>query len=389
MAARYNAETKTFILETAHSSYMMKVSRYGNLLHMYYGSRIPDEDLDYLLTFSDRGFSPNPYEAGNDRTFSLDFLPQEFSGSRSGDYRSPSLELVWGEGGSAFGGKVAGYEIRKGACRIDGMPGLWAEPQEQAETLTICLADPVSKVEAELSYTVFAEKDVIARSVKLVNRGKDVVRLEKLMSATIDFRDSDYDLIYFSGRHTMEREFRRIAAADGVHAIGSSRGASSHQYNPFAIVCEKDCGEDRGQCWGISLVYSGGFLIEAERDQYKQLRLNAGLNPSGFSFLVEPGGDFQAPQAVLAWSDQGFTGLSHIYHRIFRENLCRSPFRKKMRPVLLNSWEAAYFDFDDEKILAIAREAADLGVELFVLDDGWFGKRDDDVSGLGDWTVNQ
>ena len=187
----------------------------------------------------------------------------------------------------------------------------------------------------------------------------------------------------------MEREFRRIAAADGVHAIGSSRGASSHQYNPFAIVCEKDCGEDRGQCWGISLVYSGGFLIEAERDQYKQLRLNAGLNPSGFSFLVEPGGDFQAPQAVLAWSDQGFTGLSHIYHRIFRENLCRSPFRKKMRPVLLNSWEAAYFDFDDEKILAIAREAADLGVELFVLDDGWFGKRDDDVSGLGDWTVNQ
>ena len=389
MAARYNAETKTFILETAHSSYMMKVSRYGNLLHMYYGSRIPDEDLDYLLTFSDRGFSPNPYEAGNDRTFSLDFLPQEFSGSRSGDYRSPSLELVWGEGGSAFGGKVAGYEIRKGACRIDGMPGLWAEPQEQAETLTICLADPVSKVEAELSYTVFAEKDVIARSVKLVNRGKDVVRLEKLMSATIDFRDSDYDLIYFSGRHTMEREFRRIAAADGVHAIGSSRGASSHQYNPFAIVCEKDCGEDRGQCWGISLVYSGSFLIEAERDQYKQLRLNAGLNPSGFSFLVEPGGDFQAPQAVLAWSDQGFTGLSHIYHRIFRENLCRSPFRKKMRPVLLNSWEAAYFDFDDEKILAIAREAADLGVELFVLDDGWFGKRDDDVSGLGDWTVNQ
>ena len=161
MAARYNAETKTFILETAHSSYMMKVSRYGNLLHMYYGSRIPDEDLDYLLTFSDRGFSPNPYEAGNDRTFSLDFLPQEFSGSRSGDYRSSSLELVWGEGGSAFGGKVAGYEIRKGACRIDGMPGLWAESQEQAETLTICLADPVSKVEAELSYTIFAEKDVI------------------------------------------------------------------------------------------------------------------------------------------------------------------------------------------------------------------------------------
>ena len=389
MAVRYNAETKTFLLETERSSSIMKVSRYGHLLHLYYGSRVPDEDLDYLLTYCDRGFSPNPYEAGNDRTYSLDFLPQEFSTVRGGDYRSPSVELIWGEGGTAFCGKVDGYEIKKGACAISGMPGLWGIPGERVETLEICLTDPVSRVEARLSYAVFEEKDVIARSVRLVNRGENPVRLERLMSATLDFRNSDYDLIYFTGRHAMEREFRRISVEDGVHSIGSSRGASSHQYNPFAVVCEKDCGEDRGWCWGISLVYSGNFLIEAEKDQYSQLRVNAGINPMGFSFLVDPGREFQAPQAVLAWSDQGFTGLSHIYHRIFRENLCRSPFRNRPRPVLLNSWEAAYFDFDDEKLLDIAREAADLGVELFVLDDGWFGNRDDDNAGLGDWTVNR
>ncbi|OUQ19780.1 alpha-galactosidase [Lachnoclostridium sp. An14] len=389
MAVRYNADTKTFILETANSSYLMEVSRYGNLLHMYYGARIPDEDLDYLLTFQDRGFSPNPNEVGNDRTFSLDALPQEFSSDRSGDYRNPSVELVWGEGGTAFSGKVAGYEISPGACVIKGMPGLSGGPKENVDTLVIRLEDPVSRVEVRLAYTVFEEKDVIARSVILANYGTKPLRLEKLMSATLDFRDSDYDLIYFTGRHMMEREMRRIPIRDGVHSVGSSRGTSSHQYNPFAILCEPDCGEDHGQCWGLSLVYSGNFLIEAERDQYRQLRVNAGIHPKGFSFLLEPGEEFQAPQLILAWSGQGLTRLSHIYHRIFRENLCRSPYRKKLRPILLNSWEAAYFDFDDEKILSIAEAAADMGVEMFVLDDGWFGKRDDDCSGLGDWTVNR
>lgn len=389
MAIKYNADTKTFVLETADTSYLMKVSRYGNLLHMYYGAKIPDQDLDYLLTFQDRGFSPNPNEAGNDRTFSLDFLPQEFSTDRSGDYRTPSVEVIWGDGGTAFSGKVAGYEISPGAAEIKGMPGLQKNGKEQVDTLVIRLEDPVSRVEAKLFYTVFEEKNVIARSVILANYGTRDLRLERLMSGTVDFRDSEYDLIYFSGRHTMEREMRRISVADGIHSIGSTRGSSSHQYNPFAILCEKNCDEDKGQCWGFSLVYSGNFLMETEKDQYKQLRFQAGINPKGFSFLLEPGEEFQAPQLIMAWSGSGLTGLSHIYHRLFRENLSRSPYQKKLRPVLLNSWEAAYFDFDDEKILSIAKAAADMGVEMFVLDDGWFGKRNDDCSGLGDWTVNR
>lgn len=389
MAIKYNADTKTFILETADTSYLMKVSRYGNLLHLYYGARIPDQDLDYLLCLRDRGFSPNPYEAGNDRTFSLDYLPQEFSTDRSGDYRSSSVEVTGEEGEAAFSGKVAGYEIGPGTADIKGMPCLHRNGKERADTLVIRLEDPVSRVEAKLSYTVFEEKNVIARSVVLTNCGTRPIRLERIMSATVDFRDSDYDMICFCGRHTMEREMRRIPLGDGIHSIGSSRGTSSHQYNPFAILCEKNCDEDRGECWGFSLVYSGNFLMEAEKDQYGQLRFHAGIHPKGFSFLLGPGEEFQAPQLIMAWSGSGLTKLSHIYHRLFGENLSRSPYRKKSRPVLLNSWEAAYFDFDDEKILAIAEAAAGMGVEMFVLDDGWFGKRNSDCSGLGDWTVNR
>ena len=216
MAVRYNADAKTFILDTEDSSYVMKVSRYGNLLHMYYGERLPDQELDYLLTFADRGFSPNPYEAGSDRTFSLDFVPQEFSTCRSGDYRSPSIELTWGRGGMAFSGKVAGYEVVSGAEKIQGMPGLRDLPGENTQTLKILLEDPVSGLEIELAYAVFEEKNVIARSVRAINRGDHGVRLEKLMSATLDFRDSDYDLLYFSGRHLMERGLRRIGVSDGV-----------------------------------------------------------------------------------------------------------------------------------------------------------------------------
>ena len=209
------------------------------------------------------------------------------------------------------------------------------------------------------------------------------------MSATLDFMDSDYDLIYFAGRHTMEREEIRIPVERGIHSIGSTRGTSSHQYNPSVILCTKGADEDQGKCYGFSLIYSGNFLIEAEKDQYSQLRLNAGINPKGFSYALAPGESLEAPEMVLAFTCRGLTALSHIYHDVYRENLCRSPYVKRPRPVLINSWEAAYFDFDEEKLLNIAKNAAQMGVELFVLDDGWFGKRNNDSSSLGDWTVNR
>ncbi len=389
MSIRYNTGSRTFILETRDSSYLMKISRYGNLLHLYYGDRIPDTDLDYLIQNQDRGFSPNPNEAGNDRAFSLDFLAQEFSTEGKGDYRTPSISVVNGDGSRIFSGKVDGYTIYKGKYSLEGMPSLRAGAKDSVETLEISLRDTESGAEAVLCYSVFEEKNIITRTTRFVNGGSADIRLTKLMSATVDYHVSDYDLVYFAGRHLMEREFTRIPVSRGLHSIGSSRGASSHQYNPFLIVCEKRADEDMGKCYGYSLVYSGNFIIEAEKDQFSRLRINAGINPRGFEFVIGPGEKFQAPEVVMAYSKHGFTGLSHLYHDVYRENLCRSPYAKKARPVLINSWEAAYFDFDDEKLLDIAKDAVGMGVDLFVLDDGWFGKRDDDNSGLGDWTENR
>jgi alpha-galactosidase len=389
MSIKYNADGKTFIMETEGTSYLIKISRYGNLLHLYYGARIPDVNPDYLIKVQDRGFSPNPNEAGNDRTFSLDYVPQEYSTDGKGDYRIPSIGVVNADGSQIFSGKVDDYKIYDGKYTIKGMPSLRVNEDDHVDTLEIRLKDHESGAVAVLCYSVFEEKDIITRTVRFINEGEQAISLTRIMSVTLDYAESDYDLVYFSGRHTMEREFTRVPLHSGVHSIGSTRGTSSHQYNPFMILCEKETNEDYGNCYGYSLIYSGNFLMEAEKDQFRQVRVNAGINPKGFTFQVNPGEEFYAPEVVLAYSDKGFTGLSHLYHNVYRENLCRSPYAKKARPVLINSWEAAYFDFDDEKLLNIAREAVGMGVDLFVLDDGWFGIRNDDNSGLGDWKVNR
>ena len=389
MSITFYEHSKTFRLDTRDSSYLMTISKYGDLLHLYYGDRIPDEDLSYLIELRDRGFSPNPHEAGNDRTFSLDFLPQEFSTSDSGDYRVESIGVRNADGSRIFAGKAAGHTIYSGKYKVPGMPSVRALEGEGTDTLEIRLKDAASGVSVVLYYGVFEEKNVITRAVRVVNEGEGPIRLEKLMSVTLDFKEANYDWITLDGRHMMERHPSRSAIRNGVQSVGSTRGSSSHQHNPFVILCEKTADEDRGRCYGCSFVYSGNFLAEAERDQYRQLRLNMGIHPTNFEFRLEPGEDFFSPEAVLAYSGNGLTGLSHIYHRLYRENLGTSPYRKLPRPVVINSWEAAYFDFDEEKLLNIARESLDMGVELFVLDDGWFGKRDDDCSGLGDWKVNR
>ena len=292
------------------------------------------------------------------------------------------------DGSRIFAGKASGHAIYSGKYKVPGMPSVRALPEEGTDTLEIRLRDAASGVSVILYYGVFEEKNVITRAVQVVNEGDGPIRLEKIMSATVDFKESGYDWITLDGRHMMERHPCRQAISNGIQSVGSTRGSSSHQHNPFVILCEKNADEDRGRCYGFSLIYSGNFLAEAERDQYRQLRINMGINPVNFEFKLEPGESFSAPEVVLAYSRRGLTGLSHIYHRLYRENLSLSPYTKMPRPIVINSWEAAYFDFDEEKLLSIARESLDMGVELFVLDDGWFGKRDDDCSGLGDWRVN-
>lgn len=388
MSVRYIESKKTFLLQTKNSTYQMKVSDYGYLLHLYYGERLEDEDLSYLIQLQDRGFSPNPNEAGNDRTFSLDFLPQEFSSDGSCDYRLSSIEVKNGDGSYAFVGKVAKHEIYAGKYSLAGLPSLWGTEKDRVDTLEIWLTDPATQLTVVLCYSVFEEKDIITRAVKVFNESEDTIYLNRIMSMTMDFMDSDYDFIHFDGRHTMEREWSRNPLAYGIQNVGSFRGASSHQHNPFTILCERGASEDDGRCYGFSFVYSGNFMCKVEKDQYDQTRIVMGIHPKHFSYQLKPGERFTAPEVVLAYSGEGLTHLTHLYHRVYRENLCKSPYVKKERPILINSWEAAYFDFDEAKLLKIAKEAVDMGVELFVLDDGWFGNRNDDNAALGDWDVN-
>ncbi len=375
-------------MHTSHSTYQMKISELGYLLHIYYGSRIDDEDLSGLLTHYDRGFSPNPNVAGRDRTVSLDVMPQEFSSAGVGDFRVSSIEAENGDLSRAFEGKYTGHWIYEGKYSLPDLPGLRVRENDRTDTLEAELKDPVSGLTVTLCYCVFENLDVITRTVRVRNGGTEPVRLTRIMSVTMDWLESDFDFIHFDGRHTMEREFHRDPLISGQQTIGSIRGTSSHQHNPFVILCGKDAGEEHGECYGFSFVYSGNFQCTVEKDQFDQTRLVMGIHPDRFSWKLEPGESFFAPEVILAYTDRGLTKLSHMYHDIFRTNISSNIYRNKKRPVLLNSWEAAYFDFRHETLVDMARHGAELGADLFVLDDGWFGDRNNDFCALGDWKEN-
>lgn len=321
MAIIIDQEQKLITLHTKNTTYQMGVGNYGQLLHLYYGKRLTG-DMRYLLTYYDRGFSGNPYEAECDKTYSIDALPQEYPCFGNGDFRSPAT---------------------------------YDETGAESETLKVYLEDAPGGVRVTLLYGVFAELDIITRAVQITNCGTEAVHVEKAASAALDFMTGEFDVIHFHGRHGMERIFERTPVEHANQVFGSRRGASGHQQNPFVMLSGKQTGEDAGECYGCMLLYSGNFKAEA----------------------------------VLSYSANGFSALSWNLHRLIRSHICRSAYRDTKRPVLINNWEATYFDFTGEKIIEIAKHAAELGVEMLVLDDGWFGKRDDDLAGLGDWTVNE
>lgn len=257
------------------------------------------------------------------------------------------------------------------------------------QTLEILMQDDVIGLEVKLLYGVFEKEDVITRSVIIKNHSKENVQIDKILSANLDFSYGDFDIINFTGRHTMERQMQRSQVRQGIYQIGSIRGTSSHQQNPFGILCERNASETYGDCYGLSFLYSGNFIMEVEQGQFFQTRMTMGIHPHDFSFILESEQEFIAPEVVMSYSSCGFEKLSHNYHKIFRENLCRSNYINKRPPILVNNWEATYFDFTGEKLIEIAKQAKELGIEMLVMDDGWFGKRDDDNSGLGDWFVNE
>ena len=387
MAVYVNESKKLFTLSTAHTTYQMKVDEYGVLNHLYYGENIGQEDMSYLLDYRDSGFSGNVYEAENIRDYSLDTRPQEYSTCGVGDYRVNSVSVVNPDGTDGVDLRYVSYNISKGKYSIPGMPALYGD-ENDADTLQIQMQDASTGLTAVLYYSVWEERDIITRCVRLINQGEGDIVLKKAMSMNLDLMNGDWELMHFHGRHCMERQMERVPVIHGVMEIGSVRGASSHHHNPFVVLCEHATTEVTGSCYGVGLVYSGNFAMQIEKDQMGQTRLNAGIHTERFAWSLKQGEEFYTPEAVMTYSAEGFGKMTSNFHHTFREHLCRGKYKHERRPVLINNWEATYFDFDRDKILQIAEGAAKLGVEMLVLDDGWFGKREADVSGLGDWFVN-
>ena len=387
MAITFNETTRIFTLTTAHTTYQMQADAQGYLLHLYYGARTAGE-MDYLLNYGDRGFSGNPNSAGNDRTYSLDALPQEYPSLGTGDFRNYALNIENADGSQCCNPIYITHEIEAGKYTLKGLPFVRAEENE-AETLKIILEDPVTKVELHLLYGVLEKEDIITRSVIIKNAGKAPVTVKKAQSACLDFLHGDYDLIKFYGRHAMERNMERMPVSHESTRIGSRRGTSSHQYNPGVILAGKNTNEDSGSCYGMLFVYSGNFLVEAEKDQYDQTRIQMGLTDELFAYPLEAGAEFIAPEVILSYTNKGLSRLSQQYHHCIMNHICQGKYVHANRPVLINSWEAAYFDFTGDTIVELAKEAKALGIDMVVMDDGWFGKRNDDNSSLGDWYVNE
>ena len=381
-----SCNNQIFSLHTKHSTYQMKVDR-DFLIHTYYGPYVGDSDMSYLARCIDRGFSGNP-DGITDKGYSLDTQLLEYPSYGTGDFRNDCLRVAYADGSQVTDLKYVSHEIKEGKYGLEGLPAMY-QGDENVQTLEVVLQDVYKNLEVILYYGVFENLDVITRACKIVNKGEDKVNLLRAYSMCLDFNNKDMDFVHFYGRHAMERIMERTPLHHGLQSVGSRRGFSSHQHNPFVILCSHNAGEDHGNCYGASFVYSGNFAAEAEVTQADCTRMTMGIHDAQFNFELQPQESFTAPEVMLSFSSEGLGKLSQNYHKAIRYHICRGKYKTARRPILINNWEATYFNFNTEKLLDIAREAKKLGVEMLVMDDGWFGKREDDVSGLGDWFVNE
>lgn len=387
MAIIVDEKTGLFQLITDNSEYQMKADKYGVLKHLWYGEKTGC-DMEYLQSYPDVGFSGNIYDAGNDRTYSLDTLPLEYACDGVGDYRVTGAAAVHSDGSCALDLRYKSYRISKGKYSIKGLPAVYADVSE-SETLEIVLKDKYSDIEVTLRYGVLPKLDIITRCASVANNTNEPVILTKAASLCLDIPHGEWEWVHFHGRHAMERLTERMPLCHGIQESSSTRGTSSHHQNPTVLLCSPDCTETSGSCIGAALMYSGSFQTKIQLDQMEQVRLVMGINPELFRWELKPSEVFDTPEVIMSYSSNGMEKLSHNFHKVIREHVCRGKYKLAERPVLINNWEATYFDFNEEKILKIAEQAASLGVDMLVLDDGWFGKRDDDCSGLGDWFVSE
>ncbi len=380
----FDSKEKIFYLETKKTSYVFSVFCDKALVHLYWGKKISR----CFTNDSCRAYSHKGLAAKDIGEFSTDCMPLEYSTFGGADLRLPTFGAVYSDGSRITKLVFRGYEITSGKPKLEGLPATYSEEGDKVETLTVNLYDELKELDIYLSYSVFEDFDAITRSVKIVNNSDKLV-INTALSASVDFYGmAKSDMITLDGTWSRERFVNRRAIVHGNQNVESRVGASSANHNPFIAICDKETGETQGDAYGLSLVYSGNFTAGVEMDAFNCGRAYIGISPFDFAYTLEKGEVFQTPEAVLAYSAEGLSGMSRIYHKLFRARLCRGKYRDTERFVLINNWEATYFDFNEEKIVEIAKKASEIGIDTMVLDDGWFGKRVSDRAGLGDWVEN-
>jgi alpha-galactosidase len=387
MPITFDEKLKLFHLQSEKTSYMMRVYREGYFAHIYWGKRVRNAENYAEIPGIERAWGAHP-DSG-DRSFTLDTLPQEYPAYGTSDSRTPAYHIQLENGTTITDLRYISYKIYKGKPALEGLPATYTESDDEAETIEITLTDSLIGLDVVLMYTVFEKLNVITRSVRYINNGEENLKLLRVLSANVDFRNDKFDFLHLSGSWARERHMVRSPLRPGIQSIESRRGTSSAMQNPFIALLGKDATETNGEVYGFNFVYSGNFIAEVEVDQFFTTRVCMGINDFDFSWLLEPEQSFQAPEVVMVYSADGLGEMSRTYHKLYRTRICRGQFRDKERPILANNWEATFFKFNAEKLKAIAKVAKEVGIELFVLDDGWFGKRDADNSSLGDWVVDR
>ncbi len=385
----FNEKSKVFNLKTDNTSYIFSILCDRYLVHHHYGKRIDDDqNIESLI----RQFEPAAFaseEMGIDMRLHTDVLEQEYSFYGSCDLRTPAFHAKYADGTFVTKAFYRSHKIYNGKKALKGLPATYVECDDEAQTLEIELYDELKDMSIFLVYSVFEKYDAITRSVRVENHSNENIDLHSVLSFSIDFPQNDYDFVHLYGAWARERTIERRPLIHGNINIDSKRGASGHYHNPFFAICDRNSDEYVGNVYGFSLVYSGNFIAGVECDTTNLARVYMGLNPFNFKWTLKSGEDFVTPEVVMVYSDSGINKMSQCFHNLFRERLCRGIYRDAVRPVIANNWEGTMFDFNEEKILNIASKAKEIGVDLFVLDDGWFGKRDADNSSLGDWYADK
>lgn len=387
MAITFFEKEGLFQLDTKNTSYLFQIVDDEKFLgHVYYGEKLKEHPATGMLRIHEAPFVPS--KNNRDRVSFLDSFPMEYPAHGLGDYRESCIGIRTMNGNVGLSLSYVSHEITSGKQAPQGLPGAFGEPSD-CQVLSVHCKDAVTGLTVTLQYGVFADVDVITRSVLVTNDGAEPIYLTKVYSACLDMDNRDFEILSLHGSWARERHIQSVPVSHGRYSVESVRGETSHQDHPFLALKTKGTDQEHGEVYAMHFIYSGNFKTQVQSDQFDQVRMVMGIHPEDFTWKLSAGESFQSPEVVMVYSANGLSGMTHTFHDFYRKHVIRSPYRNQKRPILINNWEATYFDFDTDKLIAIAKQASQLGIEMLVMDDGWFGNRFDDNRALGDWTVNE